>query len=66
MRLTCPSTGKVYIQRVAHNETRVYEAVGHSFGMSEKEYKTGKYIRQGDCLMVALDQNDKRIQQQHS
>src|ERR1700679_2022565 len=66
VRLSCPSTGKVYIQRVAHDEKRVYEAVGHSFGMSEKEYKGGRYFRQGDVLMWALDQSDNRIDQQHS
>ena len=66
VRLTCPSTGKVYVQRVAHSETRVYEAVGRSFGMTEEEYKTGKYLRQGDVLLWSLDQGDKRIVQQHS
>jgi hypothetical protein len=66
VRLRCPSTGKQYIQRVAYNETRVYEAVGRSFGLTEKEYKTGKYIRQGDVLLTALNQGDERIQQQHS
>ena len=66
VRLTCPSTGKVYVQRVAHNETRVYAAVGRSFGLSEEEYKTGKYLRQGDVLLWFLDQSDERITQQHS
>jgi hypothetical protein len=66
VRLTCPSTGKIYIQRVAHDETRAYEAVGRAFGMSEKEYKSGRYYRQGDVLLWALDQNDERIVQQHS
>ena len=66
VRLTCPSTGRKYIQRVAHDETKVYEAVGRSFGMTEKEYKRGKYFRQGDVLMWSLDQNDERIVQQHS
>ena len=66
VRLTCPSTGKVYIQRVRHDETRVYAAVGRSFGMSEEEYKNGRYFRQGDVLMWALDQSDGRIVQQHS
>jgi hypothetical protein len=66
VRLTCPSTGRQYIQRVAHDETRVYAAVARSFGMTEQEYKSGKYIRQGDVLMWALDQSDERIVQQHS
>jgi hypothetical protein len=66
VRLNCPSTGKVYVQRVAHNETRVYEAVGRAFGMTEKEYKTGKYRRHGDVLLLSLDQSDERIIQQHS
>ena len=66
VRLTCPSTGKVYIQRVAHDETRVYAAVGKAFGMSENEYKGGRYYRQGDVLLWALDQADQRIVQQHS
>ena len=66
VRLTCPSTGRQYIQRVAHDETRVYAAVGRMFGMTEQEYKSGKYIRQGDVLMWALDQSDERITQQHS
>jgi hypothetical protein len=65
-RLVCPSTGKVYVQRVAHNEKRVYEAVGRSFGLSEAEYKSGRYLRQGDVLMWALDQADARIEQAHS
>ena len=66
VKLTCPSTGRVYVQRVAHNETRVYAAVGRSFGMTEAEYKNGRYFRQGDVLMWALDQSDERIVQQHS
>ena len=66
VRLSCPSTGRKYIQRVAHDETRVYAAVGRSFGMTEQEYKTGKYIRQGDVLMWRLDQTDERVVQQHS
>lgn len=66
VRLSCPSTGRQYIQRVAHDETRVYAAVGRSFGMTEQGYKTGKYIRQGDVLMWRLDQTDERVVQQHS
>jgi hypothetical protein len=66
VKLECPSTGRQYIQRVAHDETRVYAAVGRSFGMTEEEYKSGKYIRQGDVLMWSLDQEDKRLVQSHS
>ena len=66
VRLTCPSTGKQYIQRVAHDETKVYAAVGKAFGMTEKEYKSGRYYRQGDVLLWSLDQTDDRIVQQHS
>jgi hypothetical protein len=66
VKLTCPSTGRVYVQPVTHNETRVYAAVGRSFGMTEVEYKSGRYFRQGDVLMWALDQSDERIVQQHS
>ena len=66
VRLTCPSTGKQYIQRVAHDETRVYAAIGKAFGMTEHEYKSGKYYRQGDVLLWSLDQTDDRIVQQHS
>jgi hypothetical protein len=66
VRLTCPSTGKVYVQRVAHDEKRVYAAVGKAFGLTEEEYKTGKYYRQGDVLLWRLDQTDDRILQQHS
>ena len=64
VRLVCPSTGRVYIQRVAHDETRVYAAVAKSFKMTEEEYKTGSYIRQGDVLVKPL--NDVPIQQSHS
>jgi hypothetical protein len=56
VKLTCPSTGRVYVQPVTHNETRVYAAVGRSFGMTEVEYKSGRYFRQ----------SDERIVQQHS
>jgi hypothetical protein len=66
VRLTCPSTGRVYTIRVAHDETRVYEAVARSFGMTEQQYKTGKYYRQGDVLLWMLDQDDNRVLQQHS
>jgi hypothetical protein len=66
VRLTCPSTGRVYVQRAAHDETRVYAAVARSFGLTEAEYKSGRYLRQGDVLMWALDQSDERICQAHS
>lgn len=66
VRLTCPSTDRVYVQRVAHDEKRVYQAVGRSFGLSEAEYKSGRYLRQGDVLMWALDQADERVLQAHS
>jgi hypothetical protein len=66
VRLTCPSTGRIYTQRVAHEETRVYAAVARSFGLTEEQYKTGKYYRQGDVLLWMLDQDDERVLQQHS
>ena len=54
VRLTDPSTGRQYILRVKHDHTRCYEAVGWTFGLTECEYKKGKYLRQGDVFLNPL------------
>jgi hypothetical protein len=40
VRVSDPSTGEHYVLRVWPSNTRVYEAVGQTFGMSEAEYKS--------------------------
>jgi hypothetical protein len=54
VRLTDPSTSRQYTLRVLHNHTSCYQAVGWTFGLTEKEYKSGKYLRQGDVFMRPL------------
>jgi hypothetical protein len=54
VRLSDPSTGRQYTLRVKHSHTRCYQAVGWTFGLTEKEYKSGKYLRQGDVFMRPL------------
>ena len=54
VRLTDPSTGRQYTIRVRHDHRRCYEAIGWTFGMSENEYKSGKYIRQGDVGIISI------------
>lgn len=54
VRLTDPSTGRRYTLRVAHDVTRCYEGVAQSFGMTEKEYRTAHYKRQGDVMLKPL------------
>jgi hypothetical protein len=66
VRLTCPSTGRKFVLRTYYNATRVYDAVAKQFRMTEKEYKSGKYIRQGDVLIYWHDQADERLLQAHS
>jgi hypothetical protein len=38
-RLTDPSTERQYLLRTEHRHARCYEAIGASFGMTEREYK---------------------------
>jgi hypothetical protein len=40
VRVTDPSTGEKYTLRVWPDNTRAYEAIGQTFGMSEEEYKS--------------------------
>jgi len=54
VRLTDPSTGRMYTLRVLHDHTRCYDAVGWTFGLSETEYKCGRFIRQGDVFLNPL------------
>ena len=65
VRLTDPSTGRQYILRTKHNVKRCYEAVGISFGITEDQYKSGIYLRQGDVMLRPLG-NNPNLQQQHS
>jgi hypothetical protein len=39
VRLTDPSTGRQYTIRVLHNHQRCYEAIGWTFGLTEKQYR---------------------------
>lgn len=64
VRLTDPSTGRRYVLRVRHDHTRCYEAVGWTFGLSEAEYKRGRYLRQGDVFLQPLSGGPAA--QQHS
>ena len=54
VRVTDPSTGRQYTIRVKHNHTRCYQAIGASFGMTEKQYKESVYQRQGDVCLKPL------------
>ena len=54
VRLSDPSTGRKYTLRVLHDHTRCYEAVGWTFGLSETDYKRGRFIRQGDVFLKPL------------
>ena len=65
VRLTDPSTGRQYILRTKHYVKRCYEAVGISFGITEDQYKSGIYLRQGDVMLRPLG-NNPNLQQQHS
>jgi len=64
VRLTDPSTGRMYTLRVRHDHTRCYEAVGWTFGLTEADYKHGRFIRQGDVFLNPLSGGP--IQQTHS
>jgi hypothetical protein len=64
VRLTDPSIGRQYVIRVRHDHARCYEAVGWTFGMSETNYKRGKYLRQGDVMLKPLSGGP--LAQQHS
>ena len=64
VRLTDPSTDRKYTIRVRHNHKRCYEAVAWTFGLTEKEYKSGKYLRQGDVFLKPLSGGPE--QQAHS
>jgi hypothetical protein len=64
VRLTDPSTGREYTIRVKHSHTRCYEAVGWTFGLTETEYKRGRYIRQGDVFLQPIEGGP--LEQQHS
>jgi hypothetical protein len=64
-QVTCPSTGRVYHIRVKHDAKRAYEAIASTFGMSEDEYKKGRYVRQGDVAIIPLD-GDAGFEQSHS
>ncbi|MDE2106646.1 MAG: hypothetical protein KGL39_56040 [Patescibacteria group bacterium] len=63
VKVSDPSTGREYILRVLHDHTRCYEALGWAAGMTEKEYKNGSYLRQGDVILQPLNHN---VPQQHS
>jgi len=54
VRLTDPSTGRQYTLRVRHDHARCYEAVGWTFGLSETDYKRGRFLRQGDVFLRPL------------
>lgn len=43
VRITDPSTGEKYTLRAWPNNTRAYETIGQTFGMSEKDYKQQVY-----------------------
>ena len=64
VRLTDPSTGRQYALRVLHDHTRCYEAVGWTFGLTETEYKRGRFIRQGDVFLNPLSGGP--LEQAHS
>ena len=64
VRLTDPSTGRQYTLRVLHSHTRCYEAVGWTFGLTETEYKHGRFIRQGDVFLNPLSGGP--LEQAHS
>ena len=40
VRVTDPSTGEHYVLRVWHENTRAYQAVAQTFGMTEEEYRS--------------------------
>lgn len=63
VRLTDPSTGRRYTLRVAHDTQRCYEGVAASFGMTEKQYRSGTYKRQGDVMLKSLA---RKVDQTHS
>ena len=54
VRLTDPSTGRRYHLRADPACTKAYEAVGKSCSMTEKQYKTSMYHRQGDVFLIPL------------
>jgi hypothetical protein len=64
VRLSDPSTGREYTIRVRHDHARCYEAVGWTFGVSETEYKRGRFIRQGDVFLQPTSGGP--LAQQHS
>lgn len=64
VRVTDPSTGRQYILRVAHDCLTPYAGIGASFRMTEKEYKTQFYLRQGDVFLRPL--RDVNSPSQHS
>ena len=64
VEVTCPSTGRVYHVRVKHDAKRAYEAVASTFGMTEKEYRTGGFNRQGDVCLLPLGK--QKFKQSHS
>jgi hypothetical protein len=64
VRLTDPSTGRQYTIRVLHGHTRCYEAIGWTFGLTETEYKRGRFIRQGDVFLKPLSGGP--LEQRHS
>jgi hypothetical protein len=64
VRLTDPSTGRQYTLRVKHDHTRCYEAVAWTFGVTEADYKRGRFLRQGDVFLKALSGGP--IEQAHS
>jgi hypothetical protein len=43
VRVTDPSTGEKYMLRVWPENTRVYEAIGQTFGLTEEAYKSSVY-----------------------
>jgi hypothetical protein len=64
VRLTDPSTGRQYTLRVRHDHARCYEAVGWTFGVTETDYKRGRFLRQGDVFLKPLSGGP--IHQAHS
>lgn len=63
IHVICPSTSREYYLRVRHDIMRAYEGVASTFNMTEEQYKTGSYLRQGDVMLRAAG---KQGFQQHS
>ena len=66
VRVTDPSTGRQYIIRVPHDCATPYAGVGTSFGMTEKQYKSEFFLRQGDVCLRPLGKSPAREASRHS